>query len=104
MPISARRIGSSLSNLASRNRCAARTSVRSRSSARTSPLFLDAHEHALWVELLCRDNLAEVGLLLALLEVGQAEGHLDNLVEVLEAADARVAEDRLRHAAAKQAL
>jgi hypothetical protein len=49
--------------------------------------MLDAHEHALRVELLCLDHLAEEGLLLALLEVGQAEGHLDDLVKELEAAD-----------------
>eukprot|EP00964_Phaeocystis_antarctica_P040803 scaffold23354_cov58-Phaeocystis_antarctica.AAC.1 len=60
--------------------------------------MLDAHKHALRVELSLLYHLAEVGLLLAQLEVGQAEGHLDDLVEVLEAADARVEEDRLRHA------
>eukprot|EP00964_Phaeocystis_antarctica_P054161 scaffold31814_cov61-Phaeocystis_antarctica.AAC.3 len=65
-------------------------------------LVFDAHEHALRVELLCLDNLAEEGLFLALLEVGQAQGHLDDLVEELKAADSCVEEDRLRHAAANR--
>eukprot|EP00964_Phaeocystis_antarctica_P138923 scaffold103608_cov72-Phaeocystis_antarctica.AAC.2 len=55
--------------------------------ARFLQLMLNAHEHALRVELLCLDNLTEKGLFLALLEVGQAQGHLDDLVEELEAAD-----------------
>ena len=42
-------------------------------------------------------NAAKVGLLLVRLEFRQAERHLDDLVEELEAADARVEEDRLRH-------
>ena len=65
--------------------------------------MLDAHKHALRVELPLFHNLAEVGLLLMQLEGGQAERHLDDLVEVLKAADARVGEDRLRTQAAKQA-
>ena len=58
-------------------------------------LSLNAHEHALWLEFFLLHNLTEVGPLFTQLEIGQAEGNLDDLVEVLEAADVRVEEDRL---------
>ena len=65
---------------------------------RALQLLLNTQEHALWVELFCLNDLAKVGPFLALLEVGKAKRQLDDLVEILIAADARAEEDGLRHA------